>query len=139
MRAISLWQPWASAIPLGLKAVETRGRSTAFRGELAIHAARRWAPAQRAFASTERALGRLPGALPFGAIVAVVNLKDVRPATEVAMIVSAIERLYGDYRSGRFGWLLDDVRPLREPVPCQGRQSFWTLDPAVEEAVRSQL
>src|SRR5690606_33860366 len=26
----------------------------------------------------------------------------------------------GDYTPGRWAWLLDDVRPLAEPVPCKG-------------------
>lgn len=40
MRAISLHQPWASAIAYGAKRVETRSWSTNYRGPLAIHAAK---------------------------------------------------------------------------------------------------
>lgn len=139
LRAISLWQPWASAIPLGHKSVETRHWSTRHRGELAIHAAQRWDREQREFAGVERALGRLPGRMPLGAIVAVVDLIDVRPTEELVTIVDAIERLYGNYEPGRFGWVLDRIRPLREPVGCTGRQGFWTLDPDVEAAVRGEM
>jgi activating signal cointegrator 1 len=39
MRAISLWQPWASAVVLGIKTIETRGKLTHCRGPLLIHAA----------------------------------------------------------------------------------------------------
>jgi hypothetical protein len=38
MRAISLDEPWASLMALDLKRIETRGRPTNVRGELAIHA-----------------------------------------------------------------------------------------------------
>jgi len=41
MKALSLWQPWASAIALGSKRIETRGWATSYRGPLAIHAAKR--------------------------------------------------------------------------------------------------
>ena len=41
MRAISLWQPWASVVALGSKRIETRHWSTGHRGPLAIHAAKR--------------------------------------------------------------------------------------------------
>lgn len=41
MKALSLHQPWASAIALGLKHLETRSWATSYRGPLAIHAARR--------------------------------------------------------------------------------------------------
>lgn len=41
MKALTLWQPWASLIALGVKTIETRGWSTNYRGPLAIHAAKR--------------------------------------------------------------------------------------------------
>lgn len=45
MRALTLWQPWASLIALGAKTIETRSWSTKYRGPIAIHAAaRRSAP-----------------------------------------------------------------------------------------------
>ena len=40
MKAISLWQPWASLVAIGAKRVETRSWATNYRGPLAIHAAR---------------------------------------------------------------------------------------------------
>lgn len=41
VKAISLWQPWASLIALGPKTIETRSWATDYRGPLAIHAAKR--------------------------------------------------------------------------------------------------
>jgi len=37
-RALTIRQPWASLIALGVKTIETRGWSTAYRGPLVIHA-----------------------------------------------------------------------------------------------------
>lgn len=139
MKAISLWQPWASAIPLGLKSIETRHWETRYRGEIAIHAAKRFGGAERAFALSEVALGRLPSRLPLGAVVAVVHLSNIRPSEELKLEVSAIERLYGNYGPGRFGWVLEDVRALATPIPCLGRQGIFNLPPEVEQAVREQL
>lgn len=127
MKAISLWQPWASAIALGHKRVETRHWTTKYRGPIAICAARRWLPDQREFAAVERTLGRLPARLPFGAIVAVAQLVDVRSTDELKPEVSAIERLYGNYEPGRFGWLLEDIEPLEEPIPVLGRQGLFNV------------
>jgi hypothetical protein len=127
VRAISLWQPWASAIALGHNRVETRHWSTKYRGPLAIHAARRWSAEQREFASAEAALGRLPPMLPLGAIVAVATLVDVRRTEELVSQVSAVERLYGDYGRGRYGWLLEDITLLSEPLPWRGHQAFFTV------------
>jgi hypothetical protein len=128
MRAISLWQPWASAIAVGVKRVETRSWSTSYRGPLAIHAAKRWTWDQQRFAATEHTVGRLPmQRVPLGAIVAVCRLCDVRPAGEIELAVSPVERLYGNYEPGRYGWLLEDVRALAEPVPFLGRQGFFDV------------
>lgn len=42
MKALSLWQPWASLLVHGKKRVETRGRALNHRGPLLIHAAKKW-------------------------------------------------------------------------------------------------
>ncbi len=49
MKAISLWQPWASAIGPHpeQKHLETRSWQTPYRGWLAIHAAKRWTKEQQ--------------------------------------------------------------------------------------------
>jgi activating signal cointegrator 1 len=41
------------------------------------------------------------------------------------------QRPFGDFTPGRWAWLLDDIRPLPEPVPARGRQGLWT--PSYEE------
>lgn len=41
MKALTLWQPWATLVALGVKTIETRSWSTSYRGPLAIHAATR--------------------------------------------------------------------------------------------------
>ncbi len=41
MKAITLWQPWASLMATGAKRFETRSWSTSFRGLVAIHAAKK--------------------------------------------------------------------------------------------------
>ena len=37
-----------------------------------------------------------------------------------------------DWLSGPYGWLLDDVRALPEPIPCKGRQGLWDVPPEIE-------
>lgn len=136
MRAISLWQPWASAIPLRLKRYETRHWATKYRGPLAIHAARQFRSAERDFAAVEHGLGRLPARLPLGAVVAICTLQDCLPTFEVLPTIGAIEKMYGNYGPGRFAWLLTDVIPLKEPVPYIGRQSFFDVP---DELIRAQV
>ena len=125
MKAISLWQPWASAIALGIKRIETRSWSTNFRGPIAIHAAKRWGKDQRDFSNLEHTLGRLPARVPLGAFVATAVLADVRPTEELTLDIEAIERMYGDYSFGRFGWILENIVALPEPIPYRGEQGLF--------------
>jgi activating signal cointegrator 1 len=136
MKAISLHQPWASAIALGNKSIETRHWKPKHRGEIAIHAAK---TLDCEFAAAERSLGRLPARLPLGAIVAVATLVDCRPTHELKLEIGAIERLYGNYEPGRWGWMLEDIRVLAEPVGAVGRQSLFSIDGEILAAVRAQL
>lgn len=49
------------------------------------------------------------------------------------------EAAFGDYRAGRFAWLLDDIRRLDSPVPVKGRQGLWWLKPDEVEAIERAL
>jgi len=127
MRAISLWQPWATAIAVGTKRVETRHWSTNYTGPLAIHAAKRWGPDERNFASMEQMMGRLPKEIPLGAIVATCTLMGCRRTEDVEHQITAIERIYGNYTPGRFAWFLTDIVALPEPIPFKGAQGFFNV------------
>lgn len=129
MKAISLWQPWASAIALGYKKIETRGWTTRYRGPLVIHAAKRWTADEREMA---RDIADHVGndALiqpPLGCIVAVANLVSARPTEHLVDEISEIEEMLGNYGPGRYGLMLEDVRPLREPLPFRGMQGFFEV------------
>jgi activating signal cointegrator 1 len=67
--------------------------------------------------------------LPRGAILATVDLVDVRGTDEVARAVvnplTVTERAFGDYWPGRFAWLLKNVQPLAEPIPAKGALGLW--------------
>jgi hypothetical protein len=137
---MSLHQPWASLVALGLKKVETRGPRSprAFRGPLLIHAAKRWTQAQ---ADTLAALSfefDLPHLVekcapqfgaPAGALVAVARVIDIRLMTpEWIAEQTPLERAVGDWQPGRYGWVLEDVVPLDPPIgSVRGRQGLFNL------------
>lgn len=166
MKAISLWQPWASLIALGEKRIETRGRRTTYRGELAIHATKIFPAEAKALMREEPFRSRLAWhgitadnetqrIMPRGAIVAVATLIEVVATTTVAASwlsrrpvtvggyrwdVTDQEIGFGNYEQGRYAYLLAGVTRLREPVPCAGSQvAPWIVPPAVEVRVRAQL
>lgn len=134
MRALSLWQPWASAIAAGLKCVETRDWFTHYRGPLLIHAATRGPKSQVADWIDALGLTFDVDDLPFGAIVAVANLTKCCHAEHV--VVSEQEELLGDYSPGRFAWMLEKIQALEKPVPYRGSQRLFNVpDSIVADAI----
>lgn len=143
IRGLSLTQPWASLVALGHKTVETRSWRTQYRGRIAIHAAKNFPPAARAFAAEERTIGRIPARLPIGGIVCLVDLIDVLPAALVALDMHdwhekpGLERRFGDYSAGRYAWIFNRPRlvTLAEPVAVRGARGLWRIP----EDVAAQL
>lgn len=134
-KCISLWQPWASAIALGFKQIETRGFRTSYRGPIAIHAARRWTVHQQvALANIMdaipeakaafRALSEIETPLPLGKIVAIAEIVDCVSITP-DFAVTDEEFLLGDYSPNRFAWRLKNVVALPKPFAYTGRQGFF--------------
>jgi hypothetical protein len=98
MKALTLTQPWATLVAIGAKRIETRSWRTAYRGPLAIHAAKGLASVggmrglmqlglSQPFASALLTSGfGNPGRLPLGAIIATCTLVDCVP-TDLYMTV----------------------------------------------------
>jgi hypothetical protein len=133
MKAISLWQPWATLVEIGAKQFETRGWSTKYRGLLAIHAAKRFDEVQRAYCEQEPFLSALKTEgysadnLPFGGIVAVVKVLEIQRTEVVVHEVSKREKAFGNYLAGRFAWRLEMVKRLERPIPMNGAQSLFDV------------
>lgn len=141
MKALSLWQPWASLIALGLKRIETRSWGTPYRGLIAIHAAKRWTREEREFLEdlAEDFPGRIPAELakpPLGAVVCVACLADCRRMdSRWCAGLTDLERAVGAHLPGRYAWVLEDVRPLATPYPLRGYQALWDLAQGEVEAI----
>lgn len=157
MKAITLWQPWATAVARGSKRMETRSWRTSYKGPLAIHAAKRCDKDELVFYRSHwnwcGALGLAMAVakplweeLPFGAIVAVATLKfciqtdrltlgDLDQKRQVRDGYEWCERQLGDYTLGRWAWVLEDVTQI-EPIPWKGRQGLFEIPDEVLE-VRS--
>jgi hypothetical protein len=142
------------------KRVETRGWSTKYRGPLAIHAPKRCRISELisyacswswcgALAATGLRMGgdqKLDEILPFGAVIAVAELVDVRstesftvgeietprqPQLDAGHLYQWTERQMGDFGPGRFGWILENVRALPAPMPFNGHQGFFEVPDAL--------
>jgi hypothetical protein len=153
LKAITLYEPWASLMAIGAKRNETRGCRTTHRGDIAIHAAKARINVSDAVAdATIRAFTTRGGVnMSFGHIVAVVDLWDVQPAEKFGTIktsdrefiqLSEEEFMFGNYNGGCGRWIYRTrtLRRLTHPIPTRGYQSIgWTVPPDVEAQVREQL
>jgi len=156
VKAITLTQPWATLVAVGAKKIETRSWATAYRGLLAIHAAKGLGPVggkdglltlckQPPFRDVLR------DTLPRGAILATCNLTAIYRIPATAQRVARClpgdhplasypvvlppfsddpERAFGDYTPGRYAWLLEDVRRFDTPIEYKGALGLWTWNDA---------
>jgi hypothetical protein len=131
---------------MGVKPDETRHWPTAFRGELAIHAAKKWSRYQEDLCMSSPFWEALcPGTngprelfekLPRGAIVGVVTITgcELITATNAPPMPG---RAFGDYTPGRYKWTASNARQLPRPVPWLGAQGFFEVpDQVVSEVQR---
>lgn len=141
---LSLWQPWATLWVSGLKNGETRSWPTKHRGELVVHAARRWSREQQAACfeplirqllaslmpkGSPYCMDTLNVLLPRGRTIGVVHVTDCLPITE-GYVDSDEELACGDFTPGRYHWITDHGRrcTFAEPLPIVGRQRIFHVD-----------
>ena len=157
MRAITLWQPWASLIACGAKRYETRSWVTKYRGPIAIHAATKDPKAIFKTLPLNVKVAMSPyliehylfwDDIPRGAIVATAELVECWKITDnghtngsdraasieggvfegKTNIVEGDEILFGDWTPGRYAWEIANVKILPEPIPQKGQQGLWRWD-----------
>lgn len=138
MKAITLYQPYASLVACGAKKNETRSWHTWYTGPLAIHAAKTetylfFATAPGRFRSALLEAGVDADNLPTGAVVATCNLRACVQIVNQSIIdglaLTEDEIHFGDWTFDRYAWVLDDVRMLAKPSVAQGHQRIWNWDP----------
>lgn len=141
MKALSIWQPWASLIISGHKRIETRGWAAPYsiRGQrIAIAATKTIRPEQRQAvqerifqehysATGHPSIDDLPLSCVLGTVV-IDGCRGVDP--EFMQQLSPREEAFGNYGPGRFAWFLSDPQPLPTPIPVKGAQGLWNCSVA---------
>lgn len=148
MKALTIWQPWASLIALGFKPYEFRGwpapRSVCGQ-RIAIHAGAR--PVRKAEVADLLLRLRGPDAWTTGLKADAIGLLEKVHASPAILPLSHVlgtailgepihasklaERLGGPLndsdrgRHSNWGWPLADIEPAVPPVPARGAQGFW--------------
>ena len=131
MKAITLWQPYASLIAEGIKRTETRNwkpPASIIGTDIAIHAAMRWTRDEKQEAAYFSQELRELGPLPLGKVVAVVSIKAIYSTDgtdwpKVPEVMASYR--YGDYSPGRYIWHLTNIRKVAPPFIFTGRQRFF--------------
>jgi activating signal cointegrator 1 len=142
MKALSLTQPWATAVAQRVKGWETRSWPTSYRGLLAIQAAKGFPKDEREFGEELISEGLLHvpnGNFPVGEIICICKLVQCSPTVVIAPRLGPIELRLGDYSEGRFCFKLESVSELATPIPVRGSLGLWNLDAAMQAAIRDSV
>lgn len=154
IKALTLWQPYATLKAHNIKIYETRSWETSYRGPMMIHAAKK--PTRdtlyeigdpevvRQILLALRELGYAPAnmplaacagyfteqeRLPVGAFVGTGNLIKCHKIDR--MFISGLsdrERALGYFAPGRFAWEFKNMSPLPDAIPAKGGQGIWNWD-----------
>jgi hypothetical protein len=144
MKAITLYQPWASLVVLGEKKIETRSWSTRYTGPLAVHSSAKFPPGfydicdAPPFRLALARLGLAPGRLPLGAVLGTVEM--IGCVTTDRLLedgLDELEQAFGDYGPLRYGFPLRAARPLPRPIPCRGELWLWDVPEAVLKEIHA--
>lgn len=154
MKAITIWQPYATLIVLGVKRFETRHWETSYRGPLVIHAAKRWDDARAydcervvellrdetftpaSFNDDQMRLFYMPTGETLGKALGVVELTDCQQMDEGG---SYFENEVGSFGPGRFGWKCERPRIFETPIAAQGKQGLWIPEASLEQLVNDLM
>lgn len=135
-KVISLMQPWATLLVMGIKKVETRSWATNYRGEILIHASNKISREAADFyynnAEFQKYRAMLPeDELEQGKIIGAVDIVNVVKAKEWkwhnrnnAEDVER-EKLLGDLSGERYAWVVKNPVMFKEPVPAKGALKIW--------------
>lgn len=125
MKALTIRQPWAQLIACGAKNIENRDWPTRYRGRIAIHssAALHGSDVRAACDTMRRFIPRFSSRIftaeaktyPLGAIIAIAYLSD------------CVQSCDSPWFFGPYGFVLENVRKLANPIPCKGALGLWNI------------
>ena len=126
MKVLTIKQPWATLIMQGDKRFEFRSWKTTYRGDLLIHAGK---------GIDKEALKRLakyvPENLPAGKILGKVKLVDcikMSPKFKQELLKENKDIYTDSSFQENYGWQLEDVEVLDEPIDAKGKLSLWEFE-----------
>ena len=131
MKVLSIIEPYATLIKDGVKTIETRSWKTNYRGELYIHASSTKMP--REYKENLELMSLIDKEkLNYGSIICSCELVDCIEMTEQFIEYiknnNKTEYLIGLYSTGRYAWILKNVKILDTPIKAKGHLSIWEFN-----------
>lgn len=128
IKALTLYQPYATLIAIGAKRFETRSWADPYRGPLAIHAGKtldvNWG--DRAFMHWLSVVDiDDPRKLPMGAVICICELTNIWHTEQVVGHISEQEMAFGNFLPKRAAWELKVTEVFEKPIPARGSQKLW--------------
>lgn len=141
VKAITVWQPWATLLATGQKHNETRSWKTSYRGEILIHAAKTDHSGILLHIPMEELKhfqdAGVVNKLPTGAIIGKANLVDCFQIDEAyrrkLQRENPAELAFGDYTIGRYAWVMADAILFNKPILAKGKQGLWNWEGDVQD------
>ena len=128
MKVLSIREPFATLIKEKKKLVETRSWKTNYRGELYVHASVTKIDKET---RNRKELFDLLGneSFNFGMIICKCKLVDciymTKEYVEDIKKNHYQEYICGEYKEGRYAWILEDIELLEEPIKAKGQLGIW--------------
>ena len=127
MKVLSIKEPYATLIKENKKLIETRSWKTKYRGELYIHASKsKLTKKEKNNLEIMQLIEGIP--LNYGNIICKCQLVDCIYMTKdyiENMKKNHQEYICGEYKEGRYAWVLENIKPLKKPIPAQGKLNIW--------------
>lgn len=127
MRVLTIKEPFATLISLGIKTTETRSWRTKYRGELYIHAGLK-KPKYDHKNSDFKKLANQYNYDKLGYIICKCKLVDCIEMTEEYIENMKknhyIDYICGEYKIGRFAWVLENIE-IVNPIEAKGKLGIW--------------
>ena len=125
MKVLSLTEPYATLIMKGKKNIETRSWKTSYRGELYIHASSTKIPKEWKDNKELMYLVK-DSSLNFGNIICKCSLVDCVYMTKE--YVENMKNICGEYKEGRYAWILENIQVLKNTIKAKGHLSIWNYE-----------
>ena len=124
MKCLSVCQPFADLIIQGKKTIELRKWNTKFRGEFLVHS-----PQKIRFDDCKRL--KIKSNFTVSAIIGKVELIDVKEYQNIEEIELDSDKHLAskNARDDKYGFILQNPKQLRVPIPCNGQLNFFDFKP----------